>query len=370
MKQAMRKRLIHIVVGARPNFIKANAVYRVLESLNQFKLQLINTGQHYDNNMSRLFFDELVMKPPDVNLEVGSGTHASQTARIMERYERILLETRPDLVMVFGDVNSTIACALTAVKMHIHVAHIEAGLRSFDRTMPEEINRILTDQISEFLFTTCRDADFNLINEGIAEEKIHFVGNTMIDTLVAFEEHFATSNIHEIIGLNGSYALLTFHRPSNVDDELVLTKLIRALEVTAEIIPCIFPIHPRTKQKLKDYGICERINTNPRFHLLAPIGYIDFMRLQRDADVVITDSGGIQEESTFFSVPCLTIRNSTERPITITRGTNKIVGTDYDNIPSEVRVVIKRKNNNSIPELWDGHAADRISAIIGELMSG
>ena len=367
----MRKRQIHIVVGARPNYIKANPVYRALESLNQFELRLINTGQHYDHNMSKLFFDELGMKPPDVNLEVGSGTHASQTARIMKRYERILLETRPELVMVFGDVNSTIACALTAVKMHIPVAHVEAGLRSFDRTMPEEINRILTDQISEFLFTTCRDADFNLINEGISEEKIHFVGNTMIDSLVAFEDHFSASNIHKILGLNGSYALMTFHRPSNVDSESGLIKLVQALEETAEIIPCVFPVHPRTKQKLKNYDLFSRLNTNSKFQMIEPIGYIDFMRLQRDASVVLTDSGGIQEETTYFGVPCLTVRENTERPITIEHGTNKKIGTEYYNIPSEVRAAVKRKNNsNSIPELWDGHAADRISAIIGKSRLG
>ena len=360
----MRKRQIHIVVGARPNFIKANPVFRELEKTGQFDLILVNTGQHYDDNLSKIFFYDLEMKQPDINLNVGSATHGKQTALILEKYEKVLLETNPDLVIVFGDVNSTIACSLAAVKLHIPVAHVEAGLRSFDRTMPEEINRILTDQISEFLFTTCRDADFNLINEGIAEEKIHFVGNTMIDTLVAFEEHFNASNIHKILGLNGSYALITFHRPSNVDSESGLIKLVQALEETAEIVPCVFPVHPRTKQNLKNYDLFSRLNTNTKFQMIEPIGYIDFMRLQRDASVVLTDSGGIQEETTYFGVPCLTVRDNTERPITIEKGTNKLVGTDYSKIAGTVRETITQDKKFRIPELWDGRAFERITEVL------
>ncbi len=359
---------IHLVVGARPNYIKANPVYQTLEELNQFDLKLINTGQHYDHNMSSLFFDELGMKSPDIDLEVGSGRHGEQTAKIMERYEKILYDDTPDLVIVFGDVNSTIACSLAAVKLHITTAHVEAGLRSFDRTMPEEINRILTDQISNLLFITCPDAADNLTKEGISEAKIHFVGNTMIDSLVQFLSHFERSSIQEKLGVTKPYALMTFHRPSNVDDEINLVKLVRALEETTTFLNCIFPIHPRTRKMLKEYGLLDALKSNPRFFITEPIGYTDFMCLQKNADIVLTDSGGIQEESTFFGVPCLTIRDNTERPITITQGTNKVIGTSYDNIPTEVESVLSEKiDTNRCPELWDGKSAKRISKIISTL---
>jgi len=365
----MKKPKIHLIVGARPNYIKANPVYKALERSNLFNLKLINTGQHYDHNMSTLFFDELGMKSPDINLEVGSGRHGEQTAKIMERFEEILLKDKPDLVIVFGDVNSTIACALAAVKLHIHVVHVEAGLRSFDRSMPEEINRILTDQIAGTLFITSPEAETNLNNEGISSDKIHFVGNTMIDSLVAFQDHFNRSNIIDVIGLKQSYALMTFHRPSNVDHNDHLQQLVRSLEEVSKNLDCVFPIHPRTRNKLKDFGLLNRLESNPSFHLLDPIGYIDFMRLQKDATIILTDSGGVQEESTFFGVPCLTVRENTERPVTIEFGTNTLIGTHYTNIPEAIKKALRHSGEKSLcPDRWDGNASDRITTIIGSLL--
>lgn len=358
---------IHIVVGARPNYIKANPVYRALERSGRFHLSLIHTGQHYDHTMSALFFDQLKMKTPDILLKVGSGSHAAQTAKILERYETVLQKNVPDLVMVFGDVNSTIACSLAAVKLHIPVAHVEAGLRSFDRAMPEEINRVLTDQISELLFITSPEARDNLITEGVSKEKIYFTGNTMIDSLVAFTPLFRSSNVHSTLGVTRPYALMTFHRPSNVDAENNLQKLVRMLEKITDRLNCVFPVHPRTLHKLEQFGLRQRLEDNPRFFLTEPLGYLDFMRLQMDADVVLTDSGGVQEESTYFGVPCLTVRDNTERPVTITQGTNRLIGTAYDNIPEEVaRALAGGDRKNSIPELWDGKAAERIAETVLE----
>ena len=356
---------IHLVVGARPNYIKANPVYQALSELNQFHLKLINTGQHYDHNMSTLFFDELKMKSPHINLEIGSNSHGAQTAKIMERYERVLMDASPKLVIVFGDVNSTIACALAAVKLHIPVAHVEAGLRSFDRSMPEEINRILTDQISELLFITSQEAEINLNNEGVASDNIHFVGNTMIDSLVIFREKFFASTIKEQLNLYQPFILITLHRPSNVDKRENLQALVQAFEKVAESLDCVFPVHPRTRRKLDNLGLLNQLQLNPRFHILEPIGYIDFMRLQNDASVILTDSGGVQEESTFFGVPCLTIRDNTERPVTITHGTNKLIGTKYNNIPNEVEQAVSLPvKSKTSPKLWDGKAAYRIATII------
>ena len=326
---------------------------------------LINTGQHYDHNMSKLFFDELKMKSPDINLEVGSDSHAIQTGKIMARYEKVLMETSPNLVIVFGDVNSTIACSMAAVKLHIPTAHVESGLRSFDRSMPEEINRILTDQISELLFITSQEAEKNLNNEGISSENIYFVGNTMIDSLIEFMDHFSKSKIQEELKLEQPYALMTFHRPSNVDNNENLKNLLQALEKASETLDCVFPIHPRTHNRLNKNGLLNRLKNNPRFHILGPIGYIDFMRLQKDASIILTDSGGIQEESTYFGVPCLTVRKNTERPVTITHGTNKLIGEKYLNIPKEIEQAISRDvTNKPSPKLWDGKASDRISEII------
>ncbi len=356
---------IHLIIGARPNYMKADPVYKALTSANKFELTLVHTGQHYDHHMSQLFFDELGMQKPHITLEVGSGTHGSQTARILERYEQVLRNNPPDLVIVFGDVNSTIACALAAVKMHIRVAHVEAGLRSFDRSMPEEINRVLTDQISDLLFLTSLDARANLIHEGVDPGKIHFVGNTMIDSLIAFQNKFDQSAILKQLKLTGPYALLTLHRPANVDTQDNLSALVDALNETSKLLDLVFPIHPRTRKNLLEFDLLDTLKKNNRCQLLEPLGYIDFMRLQRDAAVVLTDSGGIQEESTCFGVPCLTVRDNTERPVTITNGTNKLIGTDYRKIPGEVQLVLENDPPTSlVPELWDGQAAGRIAEIL------
>ncbi len=356
---------IHLIIGARPNYMKADPVYKALQATGKFKLSLVHTGQHYDHRMSQLFFDELGMQKPHITLEVGSGSHGVQTARILERYEKVLLDNAPGLVMVFGDVNSTIACALAAVKLHIPVAHVEAGLRSGDRQMPEEINRVLTDQISQLLLITSRDAEDNLVNEGVAPNRIHFVGNTMIDSLMAFQDKFDQSEILQSLGITNRFALITLHRPSNVDSIESLTALVAALEKTSEKLELVFPIHPRTRNRLADFGLLDQLEKNTRCHLLDPLGYIDFMRLQRDAAVVITDSGGIQEESTCFGVPCLTVRDNTERPVTISDGTNKLIGTNYNQIPVEVNSVLDQPiNHNKIPELWDGQSGKRIADIL------
>ena len=359
------KPTIHLVVGARPNYIKANPVFQRLDELDKFDLVLVNTGQHYDHNMAAIFIDELGMKAPDINLIVGAGTHGAQTAKILAAYEKVLIEHSPDLVMVFGDVNSTIACSLAATKLQVPVAHVEAGLRSFDWSMPEEVNRVLTDRLSTLLFTTSPEAERNLNKEGIARAGIHFVGNTMIDSLVQCQRHFAKSTIQNDLGLVGNYALMTFHRPSNVDDGASLQQLVTAIIAVAERLPCIFPVHPRTKNKLENAGLLESLQNYDKIFLIDPIGYIDFMHLQQHAAIVLTDSGGIQEESTFFGVPCLTVRENTERPITTTQGTNKLIGIDYERIPQEVDLVLATNSKeHTVPDLWDGKAANRISAII------
>jgi len=352
---------IDIVVGARPNFIKAFPVYDALEKTNHFDLRLINTGQHYDENMADVFFHQLKMKQPDINLMVGSGTHAEQTAKIMMKIEKVFIEKRPDLLMVFGDVNSTIAAALAASKLHITVAHVEAGLRSFDRDMPEEINRVLTDQISDLLFITSSEAEGNLLNEGKGKDQIHFVGNTMIDSLIQFEPLFNGANIKDKYGLNNKdYILITLHRPSNVDDSGNLEQLITSLNKVADITPCLWPVHPRSREKIETISS----KTNGRLILTDPLGYLEFMGLQKDASAVITDSGGIQEESTFLGVPCLTVRDNTERPITIEQGTNRLIGTQYSNIPGTVKKTLIEKSKNKAPRFWDGNASERIAEII------
>ena len=356
---------IHLVVGARPNFIKANQVYQSLDQLNTFDLTLINTGQHYDQNMSKIFIQELGMKNPDINMEVGGGRHGEQTGKIISLYEKILIEKKPNMIIVFGDVNSTIACSLAAAKLGIPIAHVESGLRSFDWNMPEEINRVLTDRLSTVLFTTSPEAKDNLINEGISTKRIHFVGNTMIDSLVKFQQKFEQSKIRNSLDMNGDYALITFHRPSNVDNKSKLKKLMNAIQDVSNIISCIFPIHPRTKKMLESSKLYNELHNNNNIRLIEPIGYIDFMCLQKNASIVLTDSGGIQEESTFFGIPCITVRKNTERPITISKGTNKLIGTDYSRILEAVTTSINQNNDeNSIPPLWDGKAAARISSIL------
>ena len=352
---------IDLIVGARPNFIKAFPVYDALAEVGSFDLRLINTGQHYDKNMVDIFFRQLKMKQPDIDLMVGSGSHAEQTGKIMIALEKVFTENRPDLVIVFGDVNSTIAAALAAAKLHIPVAHVEAGLRSFDRNMPEEINRILTDQISDILFITSPEAEDHLLKEGKDKKRIHFVGNTMIDSLIRFEPFFNGANIKDKYRLkNKDYILITLHRPSNVDDPANLEQLITSLDKVAKIAHCLWPVHPRNRGKMETVSI----KNHDRLIMTEPLGYLEFMALQRDAAAVITDSGGIQEESTFFGVPCLTVRDNTERPITIERGTNRLVGTDYSKIPEAVRKTIAENNEFKIPELWDGNASGRIAEIV------
>jgi UDP-N-acetylglucosamine 2-epimerase (non-hydrolysing) len=344
------------VVGARPNFMKAAPVVRVLRERGA-QQTLVHTGQHYDANMSDVFFTQLEMTAPDVNLDVGSGSHARQTADIMTRFEPVVQEHKPDVVLVYGDVNSTVAAALVCSKLSIRIGHVEAGLRSFDRHMPEEINRLLTDQLSDLLFTPSEDADQNLVREGIPTEKIHRVGNVMIDSLIRLlpsAEKFPTN------GFSERYALVTLHRPSNVDDAQNLKNILQSLIELSESLEIVFPVHPRTRQRLTDFGV-----DLSRIHITEPLPYIEFLALQRRACVVITDSGGIQEETTFLQVPCITTRANTERPITVSTGTNTLVGQDMNALKNEVRrITEQRSKKGTIPPLWDGKAAERIAKIL------
>ncbi|GAC1446595.1 MAG: UDP-N-acetylglucosamine 2-epimerase (non-hydrolyzing) [Pyrinomonadaceae bacterium] len=368
------KRILHIV-GARPNFMKAAPVMRALASLSGEKnitQQLIHTGQHYAANMSDVFFQQLGLPAPDINLEVGSASHARQTAEIMVRLEERFLRERPDWVLVYGDVNSTVAAALVCAKMLIPFAHVEAGLRSGDRTMPEEVNRLVTDQLADLLFTPSLDGDENLAREGVAPQKIHFVGNVMIDTLVRLlpEAEIVWTQLANALELSSSengvrrYALATLHRPSNVDDADGLRRTVAALEEIAAQIPIIFPVHPRTRTRLVELNF----NFNSlQLRLVEPLGYIEFLALQRHAQFVITDSGGIQEETTFLGVPCLTVRENTERPVTVEVGTNTLIGTDMSRLCIEAaRIIGGEAKRGRIPDLWDGKAAERIAAIIAE----
>lgn len=356
------KRILH-VVGARPNYMKiAPLVREMAKHSSEFVQMLVHTGQHYDDNMSQIFFDELEMPRPDINLEVGSGSHAEQTAQVMLRFEPLLAQFQPEWVVVPGDVNSTLACALVAAKLGIKIAHVEAGLRSFDRSMPEEINRVLTDQIADLLLTTSRDADENLVREGITPGKIHFVGNTMIDTLVRLVP-FAEKRwpaLRSEFALD-KFLLVTLHRPNNVDDAAGLGEIIAALnEVSAEL-PVVFPVHPRTRGRISEFGV----TVSEGVRLVEPIGYVDFLALQAHAAVVVTDSGGVQEESTFLGVPCLTVRPNTERPVTITTGTNQLVERDQKALVAAIRNALARPRKKTIsrPELWDGNTAERIVAL-------
>jgi UDP-N-acetylglucosamine 2-epimerase (non-hydrolysing) len=349
------------VVGARPNFMKAAPVVRALGSLQNSRQTIVHTGQHYDANMSGIFFKELEIPEPDVNLAVGSGSHAKQTAEIIARFEPVVLEKKPDLVLVYGDVNSTVAAALVCSKLLVKVGHVEAGLRSRDRTMPEEINRLLTDQISDLLFTPSQDGNDNLLQEGVSGKKIFLVGNVMIDTLVRLlpkAERYRPGNL-------GRYALVTLHRPSNVDDLPWLREMLSALGHISKDLTVVFPVHPRTRQRISELGL--QALQNGQLQLLDPKPYLEFLALQRGATVVITDSGGIQEETTFLGVPCLTIRENTERPITLTMGTNTLVGRNIKRLEKEVERTLAAAAHSAKPvPLWDGHAAERIAKIIQE----
>jgi UDP-N-acetylglucosamine 2-epimerase (non-hydrolysing) len=345
------------VVGARPNFMKAAPVLRALTGRSRTQQTLVHTGQHYDKSLSDVFFEQLGMPEPDVNLEVGSGSHASQTAEVMRRLEPVVLAHQPNMVVVYGDVNSTMAAALVCSKLLVPIAHVEAGLRAFDRTMPEEINRIVTDRLSDFLFTPSEDGDLNLECEGLPREKIFRVGNAMIDTLMRLLPAALSCPQN---WLPDRYALVTLHRPSNVDDSRTLKGILQSLAQVSEQLAVIFPAHPRTRHRISEFGISVE-----RLHLLEPLPYIEFLALQQRAAVVITDSGGIQEETTFLGVPCLTVRNNTERPVTVTVGTNVLVGQKGEKLSSELsRILIGNAKKGMIPPLWDGRAGDRIADIL------
>ncbi len=378
-----------IIAGARPNFMKIAPLIKAIEQYNKNQKihktgiipLIVHTGQHYDKEMSKVFFDELNIPKPDINLGIGSGGHGEQTGKIMIAFEKVVLEQKPDLVIVVGDVNSTIACAMVAAKLNIRVAHVEAGLRSFDRSMPEEINRILTDRISDFLFTHSPDANENLLKEGIPNEKIFFVGNIMIDSLMLISQYNSESKIlKKLKGIlsqkdeeKGEYALLTLHRPSNVDDKNVLERVLNCLVEISKEIPILFPVHPRTKKQIEGFGLEDKLtwlnedfqplNGQVRncFYGLPPLGYLDFMTLEKKAKVMFTDSGGTQEETTILGIPCITLRENTERPITITEGTNTLVG----NVPESIRkafedAISSKQIERKIPRLWDGKTAERI----------
>ena len=359
-------RILH-VVGARPNFMKAAPIIREMTLFpGEFQQLLLHTGQHYEPEMSKIFFDELGLPKPDINLEVGSGSHAWQTAQIMTLSEPVMLDFQPDWVVVYGDVNSTLAVTLVCSKLGIKVAHVEAGLRSFDRSMPEEINRLVTDQIAELLFTPSGDADRNLAREGIAEERIYLVGNVMIDTLVqllpqAKEEwaHLAERYPYE------RYILVTLHRPSNVDHPDTLSQVMSALEEISLEVPIIFPVHPRTRARIDKFGFR---GDNPGFHLLEPLGYLEFLALQIHASLVLTDSGGIQEETTYLGVPCLTMRANTERPVTIQLGTNQLVESKKNSLLKAINKNLSApKSQRNLPLYWDGHTASRVVQVFQQL---
>lgn len=364
-KLATGKKKVHLIVGARPNFMKMAPLYKEFAKYkDEFEVKLIHTGQHYDERMSKFFFDDLQMPQPDEYLEVGSGTHGKQTAKIMERYEEVLLKDKPNLVIVAGDVNSTSACAIDAVKLHIPVAHLEAGLRSFARSMPEEINRILTDAISSYLLTPSVDGNENLLAEGVAKENIFFVGNIMIDSLIQYKDKAKRSDILNKININDDYALITLHRPSNVDNKAGLLTILNAFEAISSSIKLIFPIHPRTTKQIQTFGLEDKVNKMNNLHLIPPVGYYDFLKLQMEAKFILTDSGGIQEESTYFGIPCLTLRPNTERPITITEGTNTLVKLETEDIINEAEKILSdNKKKGSIPKYWDGKTAERIVKI-------
>jgi UDP-N-acetylglucosamine 2-epimerase (non-hydrolysing) len=354
------------IVGARPNFMKIAPIQREMSRFSVLHPVLVHTGQHYDEKMSKLFFQDLNLPEPDVYLGVGSGTHTEQTARIMLAFEKVIAEQKPDLVLVVGDVNSTAACSLVAAKMQIRIAHVEAGLRSFDRSMPEEINRKITDTLSDFLFVTEKSGIKNLKREGIPDEKVYFTGNVMIDSLVHFMEKAKRSSILSDLNLNtGPYTLVTMHRPSNVDTKENLEKLLYVFSEISQHSKIVFPMHPRTRKMLDIYGLAARAAVIKNLIISEPIGYLDFLQLMQNARLVLTDSGGIQEETTYLQIPCLTVRDNTERPVTIEVGTNILIGSEPDKIIAEAHKIFKGKvKKGTIPELWDGKAAERIVRII------
>lgn len=354
--------IVH-VVGARPNFMKMAPVYSACAARGLAQL-VVHTGQHYDQNMSRVFFQELKLPNPDINLEVGPGTHAEQTAKVMLAFEKVVNEVNPDWVLVYGDVNSTLAAALVSAKLFIPVAHVEAGLRSFDRCMPEEVNRKLTDQLADILFIPSEDANENLKREGISSDKIYFVGNVMIDSLVRF---LPLASQLPAENYPARYALVTLHRPSNVDDSTRLGHIMSSLGRISQKLPVIFPVHPRTQQRISELTLLEQ---SPQLQLIEPQGYLEFLNLEQRATVIITDSGGIQEETSFLGLPCLTLRENTERPVTVSAGTNILIGSDYDRLEREVEVILAGNvKKGQVPPLWDGRAGERIGDILARLVN-
>ena len=360
------------VAGARPNFMKIAPIVAAMQRrASEFQPLVAHTGQHYDDAMSEAFFRDLGLPRPDVYLGVGSGTHAAQTAAVMQAFEPVVIKEKPDWVVVVGDVNSTLACAIVCAKLNVKVAHVEAGLRSHDRSMPEEINRLLTDQIADLLLTPSRDGDANLRAEGIAETRIRFVGNVMIDSLMTQLDRARQSSVLSTLELEEkNYAVLTLHRPSNVDESAAFMRILDALEEIAHRLPIIFPAHPRTRKMIEELGLGPRVQSIRNLRVIDPVGYLDFLRLISCARLVLTDSGGIQEETTVLGIPCITLRENTERPITVEMGTNTIAGTDTNKIIAAANRALDNplpESNVRIPELWDGRAADRI---LDALVSG
>jgi UDP-N-acetylglucosamine 2-epimerase (non-hydrolysing) len=361
------KSVLH-VVGARPNYMKIAPLMEALNDVPNLRQILVNTGQHYDEAMAKSFIRELSLPMPNRDLEVGSATHAVQTAHVMMRFEQTCLEDRPDLVVVVGDVNSTMAATLVAAKLLIPVAHVEAGLRSFDRTMPEEINRMVTDRLADLLLTPSRDADENLAREGVPPERIHLVGNIMIDTLFRHLPMATLDRVADRVKVaSDDYAVLTLHRPSNVDVPETFKGILTAVAAIAAEMPVVFPVHPRTQARVKEFGLDELL---ARVQVTGPLGYIDFLSLTSHAKIVLTDSGGLQEESTALGIPCLTLRENTERPITVTQGTNTIVGTDTAKILAGYGAALRGEVPKRRPELWDGCTAPRIGDVIQQFLFG
>lgn len=356
------------IAGARPNFMKVAPLHRAMVASGTIEPIFVHTGQHYDDNMSSVFLDHFGLPQPHYQLEVGSGSHAQQTARVMERLEPILERARPDVVVVFGDVNSTIAAGLAAVKLGIPLAHVEAGLRSYDRTMPEEINRLLTDTISDFLFAPSPDAVENLEREGIPKGRIFMIGNIMIDTLLAFKEEARKSSVLKELGTEAhDFVLVTLHRPSNVDDPESLLRSVETLELAASLRPVLLVAHPRTTARLRDSDLLGRLSDSG-VRVLEPLGYFDFLNLMMNASAVLTDSGGIQEETTILGVPCVTIRENTERPITITQGTNRLAGTVPRRVFETLKESLDAPRTPTTPELWDGKTAERIVKVLEDAL--
>ena len=369
---------IILVAGARPNFMKIAPIIKAMKGQTELECLLVHTGQHYDEKMSKYFFNDLGLPKPDINLEVGSGTHAEQTAGVMVGFEKVLDQEKPDLVVVVGDVNSTMACTITAKKLNIRVAHVEAGLRSRDMTMPEEINRLCTDVLCDYLFTTDHFADENLKLEGVPDDKVFFVGNVMIDTLMAHREHAEKLDTLERYGLSeGNYAAMTMHRPGNVDEKQVLEGILEAVDEISKVVPIIFPIHPRTRKMVESFNLQHFLQTIEKasgeiksgIWVTEPLGYLEFLNLNMHSKFILTDSGGLQEETTVLGVPCVTMRPNTERPITAELGTNVVVGNSPQRILEACRDIMSGNfKKGRIPPKWDGNAAERIVKIIAQSM--